>query len=233
MEEEQIRILFVEDTSSDVDLMEDELQNANIDFVSETVFNRDDFLSALDSFSPDIVICDYNLPQYDGLTALNDLRDTHPEIPFILVTGVLREDMAIDLFATRANDYVMKHHLQLLGPAVQRIMEEAREIKARKEAEAELLKARDDLESQVKQRTQELEREIEERKKIEASLREAMAKIKTLSGFLPICASCKKIRDDRGDWVPIESYIKKNSDAEFTHGVCPECARKLYPKQAK
>jgi len=60
-------------------------------------------------------------------------------------------------------------------------------------------------------------------------LREALDRVKKLSGLLPICASCKKIRDDNGYWNQIESYIKTHSDAEFSHGICPECAAKLYP----
>ena len=58
----------------------------------------------------------------------------------------------------------------------------------------------------------------------------SLQKIKTLSGFLPICASCKKIRDDKGYWNKIESYIAQHSDAEFSHGLCPECVQKLYPQ---
>jgi PAS domain S-box-containing protein len=61
-------------------------------------------------------------------------------------------------------------------------------------------------------------------------LKQALAKVKRLSGMLPICASCKKIRDDSGYWNQIEEYIESNSDAEFSHGICPECARKLYPE---
>jgi PleD family two-component response regulator len=61
-------------------------------------------------------------------------------------------------------------------------------------------------------------------------LRKALAKIKTLSGLLPICASCKKIRDDQGYWTQLESYISEHSEAEFTHGCCPECMKKLYPE---
>lgn len=53
--------------------------------------------------------------------------------------------------------------------------------------------------------------------------------VKTIKGLLPICASCKKIRDDRGYWTQIESYLYKHSDAEFTHGICPDCSIKLYP----
>jgi hypothetical protein len=61
-------------------------------------------------------------------------------------------------------------------------------------------------------------------------LKDALNKVKTLSGLLPICATCKKIRDDLGYWNQIEFYIRDHSEAEFSHSICPECAKKLYPK---
>ena len=67
------------------------------------------------------------------------------------------------------------------------------------------------------------------REKLIADLQKAAKQIKTLSGFIPICASCKKIRDDKGYWEQIETYIMERSDAEFSHGLCPECSKKLYP----
>jgi len=70
----------------------------------------------------------------------------------------------------------------------------------------------------------------DEREQLICQLQEALAKIKTLSGFLPICASCKKIRDDKGYWNQIETYIRDHSEAEFSHGICPDCAKKLYPE---
>jgi PAS domain S-box-containing protein len=70
----------------------------------------------------------------------------------------------------------------------------------------------------------------EEREKIIKELRDAVAKVKTLSGLIPICASCKKIRDDNGYWKQIETYIRDNSEADFTHGICPECEKRLYPE---
>jgi len=69
----------------------------------------------------------------------------------------------------------------------------------------------------------------EEREKLIHQLQDALTKVKTLSGLLPICASCKKIRDDKGYWNQIESYIRDRSEAEFSHGICPECMKKLYP----
>lgn len=64
-------------------------------------------------------------------------------------------------------------------------------------------------------------------------LRGALAKVKLLSGFLPICASCKKIRDDRGYWNQIETYIREHSEAVFSHGICPECMNTLFPEIVK
>ena len=68
----------------------------------------------------------------------------------------------------------------------------------------------------------------EEREKLISKLQEALDNIKTLKGLLPICASCKNIRDDRGYWNQIEAYITYHSEAEFSHGICPDCAKKLY-----
>jgi hypothetical protein len=70
-------------------------------------------------------------------------------------------------------------------------------------------------------------------KELVAELREAMEEVKVMSGFLPICASCKKIRDDDGYWEQIESYISQHTDATFSHSLCPECLHKLYPEFEK
>jgi hypothetical protein len=82
-----------------------------------------------------------------------------------------------------------------------------------------------------------IERDIAARKQVEEErellireLQEAMAKVKMLSGLLPICSSCKRIRDDQGYWQRIEEYIRDHSEADFTHSVCQDCARKLYPE---
>lgn len=70
----------------------------------------------------------------------------------------------------------------------------------------------------------------QEREKLIVELRKALSEVKTLSGLLPICSSCKKIRNDQGRWEALEAYIRDRSDAEFSHGICPECAHKLYPE---
>jgi PAS domain S-box-containing protein len=76
----------------------------------------------------------------------------------------------------------------------------------------------------------ERKRAEEERERLIGQLQEALAEVKTLSGLLPLCSSCKRIRDDQGYWQQIEAYIRDHSEAEFSHSVCPECAKKLYPE---
>jgi hypothetical protein len=80
-------------------------------------------------------------------------------------------------------------------------------------------------------------RDITDRKKAEEEperlileLRDTLSKVKTLSGMLPICASCKKIRNDEGYWAQVEIYIRDHSGAKFTHGICPDCAKRVYPE---
>lgn len=88
----------------------------------------------------------------------------------------------------------------------------------------------------LKAQKEEIKREIEERKraqvekdKLIVELKDALSEVNTLSGLLPICAACKNIRDDNGYWNQLESYFKIHSQVEFSHGLCPDCAKKLYP----
>lgn len=73
----------------------------------------------------------------------------------------------------------------------------------------------------------------EERERLIQALQEALSQVKTLQGLLPICASCKKIKNDKGYWEQIEIYITEHSEVDFSHGICPECAEKLYPDYYK
>ena len=109
------------------------------------------------------------------------------------------------------------------------------------ETEASLKRARDDLEARVQQRTRDLQDanarlviEVEERaaaqaarEKVVVDLQDALANVKVLRGLLPICAHCKKIRDDQGYWRQVEDYMSRHSDLKFSHGICPDCGRKL------
>ena len=93
------------------------------------------------------------------------------------------------------------------------------------------------LRRQVKQRTSELSVELRKREVAEGELestiehlQQALQEVKQLSGLLPICANCKKIRDGQGSWQPLEGYISAKSEATFSHGICPECSQELYPE---
>jgi hypothetical protein len=93
---------------------------------------------------------------------------------------------------------------------------------------------------EIRKAQEEIKIEFEERRRAQVDkdnliieLQDAAAKVKTLSGLLPICSSCKKIRDDKGYWNQIESYVTHHSKAEFSHSICPECAKNLYPEHYK
>ncbi len=78
------------------------------------------------------------------------------------------------------------------------------------------------------------QKELEqERSQLILAYEDALNNIKTLKGLVPICASCKKIRDDKGFWNHLEVFIQQRTDAEFSHGICPDCAKKLYPEFVK
>jgi uncharacterized PurR-regulated membrane protein YhhQ (DUF165 family) len=95
-----------------------------------------------------------------------------------------------------------------------------------------ILKQVAEIKIELSQAQQEIERRKlaeKERDNVIQDLQKALSEVKTLRGFLPICSNCKSIRDDKGYWNQIEAYIRERSDAEFSHGICPDCAKKLYP----
>ena len=73
----------------------------------------------------------------------------------------------------------------------------------------------------------------QEKENLILKLQDALNKIKTLRGLIPICAACKSIRDDKGYWHQVEKYVQAHSEAHFSHGICPECSKKLYPELYK
>lgn len=133
--------------------------------------------------------------------------------------------------------------LLFLGAVIWATIQAQKCIKARFVAENDLKYSYDTLEMKVTERTKELTKvnealgiEITIRKETEeeneqliTDLRSALNKVKTLSGLLPICSSCQQIRDGKGKWSKVDEYIQTRTDAEFTHGICPNCAKKLYP----
>jgi signal transduction histidine kinase len=140
-----IQILLVEDTVDDAVLIQHALAKDGLQFALERVETSEDFIRALDRGAWDIILSDYSLPAFDGCTALSLARKKCPEIPFLFVTGLMGEELAIETLKNGATDYVMKDRLARLPPAVQRALREARERSGRKNALEQLRLSHDQL----------------------------------------------------------------------------------------
>jgi len=320
-----LRVLLVEDREEDAIFLLRELRHA-YDTEFERVASAAELQRAL-SKRWDIIISDYSMPGFNGIEALQIVLGTNLDIPFIIVSGAIGEEIAVNAMTNGASDYVMKGNLARLVPAVERELREAETRRNRRRDEADLAHLAAIVESSTdailgmdldgtirswnsgaekiygysaqeaighptsiiappvssgeislileKVRRGErvaryetvrvrkdgtpidvsltispiknsggdtigvsaIERDITARKKTEADrnrlieeLKEALAKVNDLSGLLPICASCKKIRDDQGDWQQVETFIKARSSADFSHGMCPDCMEQWYPE---
>jgi PAS domain S-box-containing protein len=179
---ESHRILILEDNPADAELVQFELQEAGLLFTATQVTTREDYLRNLQEFPPDLILSDYDLPHYNGALALADTRMRCPDTPFILVSGAVSEDRAIEILTQGAKDYVLKTRLQQrLVPAVRRALAEAAEQKARKEAEIELREMHVSLERQVADRTAALQKQIEHCRNVEDTLLKYNERLEILS----------------------------------------------------
>jgi len=141
----QLQILMVEDDVIDKELIEDELRRAEINFTARRVETRDDFLKELKNVSPDVILSDYSLPHFSGLEALQLVKERMPSTPFILVTGSLTEETAVECMKAGASDYVIKEHLVRLGSAVRGALERKIAMEEKEWAQAEFRKIAADL----------------------------------------------------------------------------------------
>lgn len=136
--EQPLNILIVEDLPSDAELIEREIKGVLSEYIIRRVETRGEFVDALRDFAPDLILADYTLPSFDGLTALN-LAQTHaPETPFILVTGSVNEETAVACMKAGAWDYVLKDHIRRLGGAILGCLDLRKVRMERKRAEAAL-----------------------------------------------------------------------------------------------
>ncbi|MFH1151171.1 MAG: PAS domain S-box protein [Actinomycetota bacterium] len=145
--EKKLKILMLDANPADAGAVEAELVKAGISFASQRVETKSDFESALSGFEPDLVLSDYWLPTFDGVSALNLVKQVAPEVPFIFVSGALGEELAVDALTGGAADYVLKIGLSRLVPAVRRALRESEE-----RAERERLE-QDRAESEERMRT--------------------------------------------------------------------------------
>jgi len=158
---------------------------------------------------PGIVITDIRMPVMDGLTMAREIKALDEKTQIIVTTAHNDTRYFLDAIDIGIDRYVLKpiDHEKLFS-GLEKCMATINGEKER-------------------------QRHQQERENLIVELQEALATIKTLHGILPICSSCKKIRDDKGAWTQMEAYITEHTDAEFSHGICSECAQKLYPEYFK
>lgn len=201
------RVLCIDDEPTQLAIYSQLLLNAG--FAIETAADAQHGLTLCAQRQYDVVLTDYQMPALNGLEFIDALKNVANPPPVVMLTARGSEDIAVQAMKLGAMDYVVKDdkqgYLKLLGVALHKAIaaHQAREEKKRYDAE---------------------------REKLIAELQEAIANVKKLSGLVPICSSCKKIRDDKGYWNQIEAYLQAYSDLQLTHGLCPECTNQLYPQ---
>jgi len=167
---------------------------------------------------PDLILLDVFMPGIKGYEVCQRLNadDTTTHIPVIMVTGgAVQADEAIqESFKAGAMDFITKP----IRPI---------EFLARINSSLRLKKNHDLLVNEITKRHQ----AEKEKEKLIKKLEQALTEVKSLRGIVPICSHCKNIRDDKGYWNKLELYIQEHSEAEFSHGICPECTEKLYSKE--
>jgi PAS domain S-box-containing protein len=141
---ETIRVLIVEDLPTDAELSEREVGKALGACEFRRVETREAYLAALDEFCPALIVSDYRLPHFDGMNALKLAVERCPDVPFIILTGSMNEDTAVECMKAGAWDYVIKEHVKRLGPAVESALERQRQRIGRKRAEEHLRRSEEE-----------------------------------------------------------------------------------------
>ncbi|MES2239470.1 MAG: response regulator [Bacteroidota bacterium] len=133
-----IKILMLEDSPYDVELVQYELKKGNIDFISRVVETKTDFKKELNDFEPDIILSDHSMPQFNSIEALKIYNEEGIGVPFILVTGSVSEEFAVQAILAGASDYILKTNLTRLPSAVNNALQSWRIIKDKEKAEKEV-----------------------------------------------------------------------------------------------
>lgn len=177
---------------------------------------------AKENSSIDLIILDVIMEGIDGFETCEIFKNNAKtkDFPIIFISSLSDTEDKVKGFQVGGVDFITKPF-------------QPTEILARVKTHLSITKLQKELESKNK----DLLEEIEERKQIEKELgksvedlRKALMEVKTLQGFIPICANCKSVRNDKGYWEKIESYISDRANVDFSHSLCPTCAKKLYPE---
>ncbi len=194
-----MRILIAEDDFTSRNMLAGVLKKAGYEPVEAV-----NGLEALEELqrpdAPRLVVLDWIMPEMDGLEVLRRLRAVQSDRPPYVLMLTTKTDKEEIIAGLEAGA-----NDYLAKPF------DAGELRARIEVGRRMVEMQDALAEKI------------------VELRRALAEIKTLRGIVPICAGCKKIRDDEGFWQQVEVYVREHTEAEFSHGLCPECMKKLYP----
>ncbi len=158
-----------------------------------------------ESLRPDVVLMDIKMPELDGVEAARVIQERCPT-PVVVLTAYDTPDLLQQTAAAGVGAFLVKPP---------RAAELERAIQIARARFQDMLELRE-LNAALEARNQDL--------------REALTNVKTLQGLLPICSSCKKIRDDDGYWHQVEEYLREHSELDFSHGLCPDCMKKLFPQ---
>ena len=178
----------------------------------ETVYEAENGKEGLELFKqnrPNIVISDIRMPVLDGMGMSKEIKLLDKNSKIILTTAHSDANILLDSIEVGVDKYILKPlDMDALYSAIEQCAETVM------------------LERKIQQQNREKDELI-------AKLQEALENVKKLSGLIPICSNCKKIRTDEGYWKQIEGYISEHSEARFSHGICPDCAKKIYTEFLK
>ncbi|MEJ5310802.1 MAG: response regulator [Anaerolineae bacterium] len=211
-----VRVLVVDDNAELRATMRSILNMLDYTIAGEAE-NGTQAIALAQRVKPDIIVMDISMPGMDGITAARKIQAAQPT-PVILLTALDTPDLV-----EKARDAGVVAYL--VKPPDASELQRAITISLARSRESDELRR---LNEELRRLNAELNRVNAELEKRNRQLQRALKTIKTLSGLVPICAWCgRKIQDEDGQWTSIETYIEKHSNAEFTHGICPECLAKF------
>jgi len=173
----KLKFLILEDAATDAELMERELRKDGLEFSSKRVETKEDFEKGLKEFKPDLVLADYKLPGFDGLSALEIAKKRYPDIPFIFVSGTIGEELAVEALKRGATDYVIKNKLFKLPSEVHRALKESKARTKRKRTELELKQSYEKLKKAFEGANQAIALAIEKRDPYTAGHQQRVTKL--------------------------------------------------------
>ena len=197
-----MRILIAEDDLTSRTMLAAMLRKSGHDVV-ETANGSEAWDALREPDAPRLAILDWMMPEMDGLEVVRRVRAIQSSQPPYVIMLTAKDERA-DIVA--GLDAGADDYLA--KPF------DVGELRARVEVGRRMVEMRERLAAQIQE------------------LRQSLEHIKTLQGILPICSFCKKIRDDQGYWDQVEAYVGKRSDVQFSHGICPECMKRHYPRFA-